>query len=154
MRRLIWLALALGTALASLLALAPAASAGTIGKHGYVRDSGCYGSRIDTHDLVNSQGKLGRVELWYSTRNGGENCVITRSSVGRVEMIARLDVDMDGSRSWTSGDVYSADHGVYNSYAGGAYRSPSNGRCVRFFGLIDRGGSNFDDYTSSWGHCS
>ena len=136
-RRLSGVILAFGMMVSLMLAVAPAASAGTIEKHGYVRDSGCFGRVIESKRIVGESGRaLGRVELWYSSRNGGENCVITRSSVGRAEMIADLDVDMDGNKRWSSGDRSSSDDGVYNRYAGGAYRSHTNGHCVRYQGLI------------------
>jgi hypothetical protein len=139
--------------MASMLALAPAASAGTIEKHGYVRDSGCYGRIIDSKSIVGDFRTLGRVELWYSSRNGGENCVITRSSVGRAEMLAALDLDMYGNKRWSSPDVYSSDYGIYDRYAGGAYRSHADGRCVRFHGIIWWGGDS-GSYDSAFGHCS
>ncbi|GGL94212.1 hypothetical protein [Nakamurella endophytica] len=153
-RRWIGSVVAAGVAAATMIAAAPAAAAGTIDKVGKVRDSGCAGRMIDHKAIIGETGRrLGQVELWYSSRNGGENCVITRSSVGRAEMIASLEVDRDGNKRWSSGDVRSADHGVYNSYAGGAYRTGTNRHCVRFQGLIWRSGDS-GSAVSRWSHCS
>lgn len=136
-RRILATAITTGLAAASVILTAPAADAATIHKHGYVRDSGCAGHILESKKLIGDSTRiLGRVELWYSSRNGGENCVITRSYVGRAHMVAELDVDKDGNKRWSSGDVYSSDDGVYNSYAGGAYRTGTNGHCVRYQGLI------------------
>lgn len=134
--------LVLGMVSAFSLASAPAASAGTIEKRGLVRDSGCYGSRIDSWPIINDFGdRTGTLELWYSSRNGGENCAITRSSVGRAQMFVGLLLDMDGNRRPNSPpDLFSSDEGVYDRYAGGAYRPNANGRCVRVQGVIKKGG--------------
>lgn len=60
-----------------------ASSTGSGGSEPYPwRSTGSYGSRIDTRNLVNAYGKLGKFELWDSSRNGGENGVLTRSSAG------------------------------------------------------------------------
>jgi hypothetical protein len=138
--------------MASVLGVAPAAYAGTIDKHGNVRDSGCYGRVLESKPIVGDFRTLGRVELWYSSRNGGENCVITRSYVGRAEMVADLALDMDGNKRFSPPDVYSSDHGIYNSYAGGAYRSHADGRCVRYQGLIWKSGDS-GSVLSGFVHC-
>ena len=153
MRRSLAAVVAAGVAIGSMVFTAPTAMAGTYEKHGKVRDSGCAGRMIDQEDILGQTGrKLGRVELWYSSRNGGENCVITRSSVGRAEMTAALDVDRDGNRRWSSGDQTSSDYGKYDRYAGGAYRTGTDRHCVRFQGLMwtstDSGSA-----PASFGHC-
>lgn len=143
-----------GVAGGLMMVSAPAATAATYEKHGHVRDSGCAGRVIDGKDITGDTGrKLGRVELYYSSRNGGENCVITRSSVGRAEMAAVLDVDKDGNKRWSSGDVTSSDYGKYDSYAGGAYRTGTDRHCVRFQGLIWKSGDS-GSAISSFKHCS
>lgn len=109
---------------------------------------------IDHKAIYGETGRrLGQVELWYSSRNGGENCVITRSSVGRAEMVAALDVDKDGNKRWSSGDVTSSDYGKYDSYAGGAYRTGTDRHCVRFQGLIWKSGDS-GSAISRFDHCS
>lgn len=152
-RRLSRTALALGAAVALPFALAPSASAATIEKRGLVRDSGCYGSRIDSWPIINDLGaRTGTLELWYSSRNGGENCAITRSSVGRARMFVGLLLDMDGNKRPTSPDRFSSDEGVYDSYAGGAYRPDADGRCVRVQGVIEKGGVSGGELTG-FVHC-
>lgn len=109
---------------------------------------------IDHKDINGETGRhLGRVELWYSPRNGGENCVITRSSVGRAEMAAALSVDKDGNKRWSSRDAFSSDYGKYDRYAGGAYRTGTNRHCVRFQGLIWKSG-DVGSAISKFKHCS
>ena len=152
-RRLFKTGLVLGLVSAFSFALVPTAAAATIEKRGLVRDSGCYGRIIDTWPIINDVGnRTGTLELWYSSRNGGENCAITRSSVGRAEMLVILTLDMDGNRRYSPGDPISSDHGVYDRYAGGAYRSDADGRCVRVQGVIWKSGIS-GGALSGFEHC-
>jgi hypothetical protein len=152
-RRLFKTGLVLGLVSAFSFALVPTASAATIEKRGLVRDSGCYGRIVDTWPIINDIGnRTGTLELWYSSRNGGENCAITRSSVGRAEMLVALTLDMDGNRRYSPGDRTSSDYGVYDRYAGGAYRPDADGRCVRVQGIIWKGGMS-GGAISGFEHC-
>lgn len=143
-----------GVVLGSMVAGAPVASATTIEKIGYVRDSGCAGRMIDQKTIYGdwTRQKFGQVQLFYPPRNGGENCVITRSWVGKAEMSASLLVDKDGNKPGLAGKRFSSDYGKYSSYAGGAYRTGTNGHCVKFHGVIWKSGEPGIG-ESNYGHC-
>jgi hypothetical protein len=93
--------------------------------------------------------QVGRVELWYSSANGGTNCVITRSSLGSSTGGIGAYLWLQDGRS-----IYDAS-ASYNSYAGGAWISNAAGICVKYKGEVVNasGAVGTGGRTGSWGNC-
>jgi hypothetical protein len=128
-------------AVASIVALAPAASAWSIGV-----SAGCSGTLIDSSPLYDGSKKAGRAELYYSSAHGGTNCTLVKDLVsGSHQMQAFLTVK--------GAPDYSDDAGKYKEYAGGTFMYPTNGKCVRWGGNLTIG-SHFYSYSSPYEHCS
>ncbi|WP_154402214.1 hypothetical protein [Ornithinimicrobium cavernae] len=110
--------------------MAGTATSASAAEKGLVRDS-CIGTRIHHKPLVNGYGNtIGRVELWYSPRNGGQNCAMTYNyAKGKRFTGTFLVVDRDRNN-------ISYDDGWYEHYAGGAYRNGTDGHCVRYGGFV------------------
>lgn len=141
------------TVAGGMAATAAPAAAGTISKVGSVRDAGCYGSRLEVEPIMKGNVRLGQVELWYSRANGGTNCVLTRNGTGSPATMAELWVDRDGNKRLTRGDGYSKDYGTYPNYAGGAYQTRTDRKCVWFYGSIKVGGVEYWNSSGGWVHC-
>lgn len=117
--------------------------------------SSCSGSKLATKVIRNTDGRrIGRSELWYSSINGGQNCVITYNEVpGRANTYAYLIIDDNRNRRHDSTDRVSYDIGDYQYYAGASYRNRTNGKCVKWGGWI-RSYQGFGDVGSNrWVHC-
>lgn len=127
MRKLIAVLASLALTTTLSVGLAGAANAY---ERGLVRDT-CVGTRIHHKALVNDYGKtIGRVELWYSSRKGGQNCAMTYNyAEGRQNTSTFLVVDRFRNN-------LSLDQGNYWTYAGGAYRNNTDGFCVRYGGYV------------------
>lgn len=143
---------AAAAAVGMLVSTAPAATALS---QGPLRDH-CVGTRIATHVLKNDRGvKIGRVELWYASRAGGQNCVMTYNyGAGKRFTGTFLRVDDNGD---LRADRSSSDEGSYQYYAGGSYRNYTNGDCVQWGGMVygPYPAKHWDDdsFVSRWGHC-
>ena len=126
---------AIAAALGMLALAVPAAHGqGTMSSHyGGLRDH-CVGSRIASHNIVNKSGKvLGHTELWYSSINGGQNCVMTYNTGDRPftqTYLWRL-VKKGGLA-----DAAAGDSGFYQYYAGGSFVNNTDGRCVTWGGQV------------------
>ncbi|MFI6647059.1 hypothetical protein ACIBI8_05445 [Streptomyces sp. NPDC050529] len=98
------------------LALAPSAFAG-----GY----GCSGSLVHTQNLLVSGKVWSTGYIYYSTANGGTNCIVlvAKKYAGTPHyMYVSLSVD---GRSGTK-----KDEGRFSSYAGPVTQTNTNGHCV------------------------
>lgn len=121
----------------------------------------CVGTRIYTEPVISSDtGKtLGRVELWYSSINGGQNCVMTYDNNNRASayMRARLVVDLNNNRTADWSTESSEDKGTYTTYAGGAYVNGTNGHCVSILGYVrtatDEAYAYWMDGSNQWQFC-
>lgn len=101
----------------TLVAIAPSASA-----------AGCSGTRISTMPLKAGTKTAGQAELWYSSSNGGTNCVIVYDQLsGSHDMAAYIDRGSAGG--WDKTDV-----GTYTYYAGPVSLTNMSGTCVSWGG--------------------
>ena len=140
MKRKRSLMLAGALAVSTMVAVAPNALAWDIGV-----SRTCYGTLIDSSPLYSGSKKAGRAELYYSTANGGTNCTLVKDLVsGAHYMQAFLAVK--------GAPDYADDYGKFDQYAGGAFMSPTNGKCVRWGGNLTIGGTLYE-YSSPWEHC-
>ncbi|MFC7024202.1 hypothetical protein ACFQHV_13735 [Promicromonospora thailandica] len=109
----------------------------------------CSGSIVHQAGLWLPGGnQVGRVELWYSSANGGTNCVITRSFLGSK-------TDGIGAYLWLQDGRNVFDSSAsYNSYAGGAWISNAAGVCVKYKGeVVLNGDVATGGRPGSWGNC-
>ena len=93
--------------------------------------------------------QAGRVELWYSSANGGTNCVITHSYLGTKTAGIGAYLWLDDGRSNSDASA------SYDSYAGGAWISNASGVCVKYKGEVvsSSGAIASGGRTGSWGNC-
>lgn len=107
--------------------------------------SHCTGTKLESKALKFDGKKRGHVELWYSSKDNGTNCVITYDDAkGKRLMSASLVVQNRKS----SGDV-----GTFEHYAGGAAVTNTNGQCVQWGGYAYFGGKQFMYINDRWTHC-
>lgn len=150
MRRTRTLTAAVGALAAAALFAAPAqastsqatTSQAAAGDHYGPIKSSCSGTKVATWKLKKpgTSTVVGRTELWYSSANSGQNCVITYNTVaGSIPTGAQLWVDDDHNRKHSAGDRTSYDYGKYASYAGASYRNSTNGKCVKVKGEVTNG---------------
>jgi hypothetical protein len=138
---------------AASVALAGGASAGAIakGKSPKAKSvakvvSTCTGTRLESKPLRNAAGKQrGHVELWYSSADGGTNCVQTYDDAsGKRQMSATLVVQDRPT---------SSDTATYETYAGGAAVTQTNGQCVQWGGYVWFGKTHYGYVNDRWTHC-
>jgi hypothetical protein len=89
---------------------------------------------------------IGRVELWYSSANGGTNCVMIWNYLGyKASLTPTLWLDDGRSQSAP---------GSFVTYSNGAQLTGTNGKCARFSGSI-AGSGPIDRGSASrgWGNC-
>lgn len=121
-----------------------------------VRDH-CVGNKMRPNKpLINGYGKkIGHIELWYSSRNGGQKCVMTYNH-GKGTRVTQATLWADDNRDGGD-DRRASDRGRYEYYAGGAFLNQTNGSCVQFYGEVlgPNPKSSKDDAwaISSWGNC-
>lgn len=135
MRRISAVAAAGALAMTGLLAGAPPASADLV--------SQCYGNQVAGSPWVISRHgvAIGRVEVWYSSKDGGTNCVLTRNyQSGRQQTMARLTI-ADG-RTQT-------DNSLYWLYAGGVRFKNTNHKCIKWAGTV----SGYGWVQNNWVNC-
>lgn len=111
--------------------------------------SSCSGTVVAQDTLWLPGGnQVGRVELWYSSANGGTNCVITHSYLGSR-------TDGIGAYLWIQDGRNIADaSSSYDSYAGGAWISNASGLCVKYKGEVVLDGTvATGGRWGSWGNC-
>lgn len=108
----------------------------------------CYGTRIEKKDLTNPDGtKKGYVELWYSSRDGGTNCVMTYNDTPGCNLVTNAYLTVEGR-------ARQSDEGMFCIYAGGVRAKNTNGKCVQFSGYVGlSNGSKGWRYSSGWVHC-
>lgn len=110
---------------------------------------GCRGymqERIPLEKVGQPGRYVGHVELWYSSANGGTNCVMTYDdSDGPAWMSTSVKLS-----EWS--EYPGADNGYYNTYAGPYSITGTNGHCVSFYGSIDKYGNTYS-YKSEPTHC-
>ncbi|MGI5377110.1 hypothetical protein ACQEV2_23270 [Streptomyces sp. CA-251387] len=97
---------------------------------------GCPGSQIDTYNIKDENGSTwGSIYLYYSSANGGTNCVInmTKKYAGQRHY---MDVKL-----WHSSDD-DKDEGYFYEYAGPALVTNSNGKCITLSGWVADPGYN------------
>lgn len=94
-----------------------------------------------TNRLGETQGSL---RLYYSSANGGTNCVMLYDMAsGRHPMtvtLRREDLSYPGS-----------DSGTFEYYAGGVQVPGTNGKCVYVSGYLSMGPYSVDRFSGSWG---
>ena len=97
----------------------------------------CTGSIQKVHTIDG----YGRVEVWYSPKNGGTNCVMVYDLLpGAHYMQARIRIPNSAK------DV--SDVGTYEYYAGGAQISGTDGKCIEIDAFIRVSGA----YSFRYGH--
>lgn len=139
----------LATVLASALTFAGFTFAAAPAAHaaGY----GCGGSLIDSYDVRTNGGtgtKYGTLYLYYSTANGGTNCVATVDTYFgtgvKKYMEAYIWRCVAGSKpgQFCGTDQDDHDTGNFTSYAGPASVTGSASRCIRVYGRIDNPNSS------------
>ncbi|MDO9356910.1 MAG: hypothetical protein Q7T55_24650 [Solirubrobacteraceae bacterium] len=108
--------------------------------------STCTGTKLESEPLKNGAGKKrGHVELWYSTADGGTNCVQTYDDAGgKREMSATLVVQDRPT---------SSDTATYEYYAGGAAVTQTAGQCVQWGGYVWFGKTHYGYTNDRWTHC-
>jgi hypothetical protein len=138
-------------AVAAVGLFASPASADTVGPI----KSSCSGTKLATWNLSDGGVALGRTELWYSSVNGGQNCVITYNTLpGEVPTSVTLTVDDNRNREVDSSDRKAWDVDVYSSYAGASYLNNTDGKCVRVTGEVRNAShSLIDSFGSGWRNC-
>ena len=107
--------------------------------------AGCYGSRIEHVPLKYDTTVVGYVDLYYSSSNGGTNCVKTisagpSSGVSKF-MLAKIYRCTGGAGStcvdnFGGFDQRDEDKGNFASYAGPVSVTSTSSRCVSFVGLV------------------
>lgn len=107
----------------------------------------CRGTRISAWHTIKNQisEPIGKVALFYSSANGGTNCVETRNFLpGRQYTKARLTVK---NRPGRDSDT---DSGNFKWFAA-TQLNRANGRCATFSGSVHGGRHKFDygSYTYS-----
>lgn len=134
-------ALALATSLAALTVVAPSAQAAyspAVGGTGSLPKS-CKGSYVGGTDPRSSAAQKFRVDVFYSSANGGTNCVIFYNNTG-VRSAMRLKVETADFRS------YATDVGNYISYAGPVAVSGTAKKCINVWADVTYRGQtlNYD----------
>ncbi|WP_454853110.1 hypothetical protein [Promicromonospora soli] len=125
---------ALISAVAAVTLLATPAAAE---HHGNIKES-CSGTLLSSAPIKAGTKRLGHVEIWYSSANGGTNCVETHNELGYAAYTeAYLWVsDPGGARTaW--------DRGTYSSYAGASYIVNADGHCAKAKGVITYNGRGY-----------
>ncbi len=120
--------LALLCTTSALVAVAPEAEAA----------SPCPGSRVGKYQLyaggeVPDHFKHGHIEVWYSSANGGTNCVLVYDDVaGKHWMTVGVRLS-SGRKSHT-------DSGRFHTYAGPVKVTKTKGKCISLYGeVINKG---------------
>lgn len=95
--------------------------------------------------VQNSVGeRLGRVELFYSSANGGTNCTKFYDQLsGSYNMSAQLR--LEGISHW------GVDAGTFSTYAGGVLVTGTAGKCVWVKATLSLGVGGLNQYAGSWG---
>lgn len=113
--------------------------------------SSCSGSLVSGFPKTKTMGsRTLKLSVYYSSANGGTNCAIARKSGSWAGKPTYLSVtiwrsDVSGESSWP----YAAyDFGNYKSYAGAAYITHTNGKCINV--IADYGYSK-DDFDGNMG---
>lgn len=113
--------------------------------------SSCSGSLISGFPKTKNIGsRTLKLYVYYSSANGGTNCAIARKSGSWAGKSTYLSVtiwrsDVSSESSWP----YAAyDFGNYKSYAGAAYITHTNGKCINV--IADYGYSK-DDFDGNMG---
>ena len=110
---------------------------------------GCYGTRIEHVPLKYDTTVVGYVDLYYSSSNGGTNCVKTISagpSAGVSKFMLAKVYRCTGGAGSTCVDGFGGfdqrdeDKGNFASYAGPVSVTNTSARCVSFVGLVTWGG--------------
>lgn len=117
--------------------------------------SSCSGTKLASWDLSDGGTDLGHTELWYSSVNGGQNCVITYNALpGDVPTAVTLIVDDNRNRRLDSTDREAYDIGVYGSYAGASYLNNTDGKCVMVTGEVRNASHSLvDSFGTGWRNC-
>ena len=149
MKKLLTGGIAAALAVAGIVAGAPASSAVANVPAPYKLVGQCPGSLVDTYTPANTLGDTqGSLKLYYSSANGGTNCVMlfdnAPGSHSMTVTLRRSDLNYQGS-----------DSGVFETYAGGVLVPSTNGRCVFVSGVLWMGTHSVDRFSVSKGpvHC-
>ena len=106
----------------------------------------CTGSKLESKPLTGPGGKTrGHVELWYSSADGGTNCVITYDDASGSRLMSATLVVQDRNTA--------SDTKTYEHYAGGAAVTQTNGKCVQWGGYVFFGKKQFGYINDRWTHC-
>ncbi|WP_129788958.1 hypothetical protein [Promicromonospora panici] len=125
----------LAVVVATVAALGLFAAPAYADSYGPIKSS-CSGTRLASWDLVSGMTIFGRTELWYSSANGGQNCVVTYTNSPGAWTEVHLLVDDNDNRTVDSTDRGAGDSGYYNSYAGASYLNNTDGHCVKVIGSV------------------
>jgi hypothetical protein len=147
MKKAVGRGLAVLSALAAVVALAPAGQAAVDVRAPYKLVSSCAGSlvsgfpKVMTNRLGDTQGS---VYLYYSSAGGGTNCAtVYDNASGSHQMsvtLRRANLSYAGS-----------DSGVYATYAGGVAVTGTAGTCVYVSGYLSMGPYSVDRFSYSAG---
>lgn len=122
--RLATAGLALVCAGSALVAVAPQAEAA----------SPCPGSRVGKYQLygggeVPDHFRHGHIEVWYSSANGGTNCVLVYDDVAGKHWMT-VGVRLSNSLKTRS------DSGRFYTYAGPVKLTKTKGKCISLYGEV------------------
>lgn len=135
MKKLSAVMAAAALAATGLVAAAPAAHADLV--------SQCYGNQVAGSPWVikKNGAAIGRVEVWYSSLDGGTNCVMTRNyQPGRQWTMARLKIADGRART---------DEDNFKLYAGGVRFKHTNHKCIKWAGMV----SGVGWVQNNWANC-
>lgn len=124
--------LALLCAGSALVAVAPEAQAA----------SPCPGTRVGKYQLyaggeVPDHFRHGHIEVWYSSANGGTNCVLVYDDApGKHWMTVGVMIPKAGAKIHT-------DSGRFYTYAGPVKVTKTKGTCISFYAEVMNGGISY-----------
>lgn len=142
----------LAVVVATVAALGLFAAPAQADSYGPIKSS-CSGTRLASWDLVSGSTIFGRTELWYSSANGGQNCVITYTNSPGAWTEVHLLVDDNDNRRADAGDRGAGDSGYYDSYAGASYRNSTDGHCVKVTGYVAPSSGGYARITTPFRNC-
>lgn len=138
------LARPLATVLATVAALGLFASPAQAASYGPIKSS-CSGTKLATFNLTSGMTIFGKTELWYSSANGGTNCVITHNLSGPGAWV-EVHLQLDDGRA-------AGDSGYYGSYAGASYLTNADGHCVKVTGYVAPELGGYSRVITPWRNC-
>jgi hypothetical protein len=145
----IMLVSALAAAGVVAVSAAPSASAvSRVGPNGSITAS-CSGGQINAGRVYDSSGRMHPTAIWrlyYSTANGGTNCLKFWDNKSGTHFMA-TDI-------WYAGNyaLRTSDWGYFPNYAGAVNIGRASGRCIGIEARIEDGGRTYKRIINSF-HC-